>query len=84
MYYDRILKFGERFRERLSPVLVQGALDYVEFGGEGLAFEILCDHLCELDVSITEDEYHEAVKLALDMGFGLDVGPFMHLKHLRS
>lgn len=34
--------------------------------------------------AISNDEYEEAVQLALDMGFDLQSGPFKHLKNLRS
>jgi hypothetical protein len=84
MYADRIVKFGERFQGRLEPALLQGALDYVGYGEESLAFEILCDHICEYDVSINDEEYAEAIQLALDMGFSLEEGPFKHLKGLNS
>ncbi|TBU86565.1 hypothetical protein DNJ95_18940 [Stutzerimonas kirkiae] len=84
MYADRILKFGERFQGRLDSMLLQGALDYVGYSEEGLAFEILCDHICEYDVSISDEEYDEAVQLALDMGFSLEEGSFKHLKSLKS
>ncbi|QZP25158.1 MafI family immunity protein [Pseudomonas mosselii] len=52
MYANRIVKFGERFQGRLDSTLLQGALDYVGYSEESLAFEILCDHVCEYDVSI--------------------------------
>lgn len=84
MYADRIIKFGERFHGRLEPTLLQGALDYVGYNEEGLAFEVLCDHICEYDVSLTAEEYCEAIQLALDMGFDLGGSPFKHLKGLRS
>ena len=46
MFADRIVKFGERFQGRLDSTLLQGALDYVGYSEESLAFEILCDHIC--------------------------------------
>lgn len=84
MYADRIIKFGERFQGRLAAELLQGALDYIGYNEERLAFEILCDHICEYEVSIADDEYIEATQLALDMGFNLEEGPFKHLKGLKS
>jgi hypothetical protein len=75
MYADRILKFGEKFRARLDsidPVLLFGALEYVSHGEDSLAFEILCDHICEHRIPITNDEYNEAIKLASDMKFNLE------------
>ena len=64
--------------------LLQGALDYVAYNEEGLAFEILCDHICEFDISITDDEYQEEVRLITDLGFDLDEGPFKHLVGLKK
>lgn len=84
MYADRIVKFGERFQGRLESALLQEALEYVGYNEESLAFEILCDHICEYDVSITDEEYREAIQLTLDMGFDLNEGPFKHLKDLTS
>lgn len=82
MYADRIIRFAKRFEERLAPTLLQGALDYVGYNEEKLAFEILCDHICEYDVPITREEYSEFSQLAVDMGFCLGDGPFRHLKSL--
>lgn len=83
MYKDRILRFGGKFQERLDSNLLQGALDYVEYNEEGLAFEILCDHICEYDVRITDSEYREAIQLATDLGFDVREGPFKHLIGLK-
>ena len=63
--------------------MLQGALDYISYNEEILAFEILCDHLCEYDILIMDEEYVEAVKLASDMGLSLEEGPFKYLAGLR-
>ncbi|MBD9380758.1 hypothetical protein DXK93_02340 [Achromobacter sp. K91] len=84
MYSDRIIKFGNRFKGRISSFLLQDTLDYISYNEEGLAFEILCDHLCEYDILITDEEYVEAIKLASDMGLSLEEGPFKHLAGLRK
>ncbi|KPY38166.1 hypothetical protein ALO52_200186 [Pseudomonas syringae pv. primulae] len=84
MFADRIIRFGKKFEGRLNSDLLQGALDYVAYSEESLAFEILCDHICEYDISITDDEYREAVLLILDMGLDLDEGPFKHLLGLKQ
>lgn len=84
MYAQRIVALGNRFLERLDPDLVRGALDYVDHNEEGLAFEILCDHISEYDVSISAAEYEEIVGLISDLGFSLEDGPFKHLKGLVS
>ncbi|PYB79910.1 MafI family immunity protein [Pseudomonas soli] len=83
MFADRIIKFGKKFEGRLNSDLLQGVLDYVAYSEEGLAFEILCDHICEYDVSISDEEYREAVLLVLDMGLDLGKGPFKHLLGLK-
>jgi len=84
MFADRIIRFGGEFEGRLNSDLLQGALDYVAYSEESLAFEILCDHICEYDISITDEEYREAVLLVLDMGLDLDEGPFKHLLGLKQ
>jgi hypothetical protein len=83
MYAERILKFGRKFDGRIDATLLQGALDYISYNEESLAFEVLCDHICEYDVIITDEEYNEAVDLARDMGFDLGEGPFKHLPGLK-
>ncbi|TSD76841.1 MafI family immunity protein [Pseudomonas sp. KBS0710] len=84
MFADRIIRFGKKFEGRLNSDLLQCALDYVAYSEENLAFEILCDHICEYDISITDEEYREAVLLILDMGLDLDEGPFKHLLGLKQ
>ncbi|WP_419340564.1 MafI family immunity protein [Achromobacter sp. PD1] len=84
MYLDRIIGFGNKFKGRISSFLLQGALDYISYNEESLAFEILCDHLCEYDILITDEEYVEAIKLASDLGLSLEEGPFKHLAGLRK
>ncbi|MGY2293726.1 MafI family immunity protein [Pseudomonas sp. SDO528_S397] len=84
MFADRIITFGRRFEGRLDFGLLQGALDYIAYNEECLAFEILCDHICEYDISIAEEEYDEAVQLILDIGLDLAEGPFKHLLGLKK
>lgn len=84
MFADRIVKFGARFEGRLNADLLKGALDYVAYSEEGLAFEILCDYICEYDVSITDEEYSEAVKLAQDLGLNMGEGAFKSLLGLKG
>ncbi|MPT41571.1 MafI family immunity protein [Achromobacter denitrificans] len=84
MHCDRIIKFGDRFKGRINSSLLQGALNYISYNEEGLAFEILCDHICEYDILITDEEYVEAIKLASEMGLNLEKGPFKHLAGLRK
>ncbi|EJX9818067.1 MafI family immunity protein, partial [Salmonella bongori] len=43
-------KFGEEFSNRLPEDELNYALGYIEFGEEPLAFETLCDYICENDI----------------------------------
>lgn len=49
IYSDRVLKFGLLFQGRLESMLLRGALEYIDCNEESLAFEVLCDHICEYD-----------------------------------
>jgi hypothetical protein len=82
MYAAKIFEFGNRFQNRLEPALLQGALDYVNFNEEALAFEILCDHISEYEIPISLDEYEEAIKLVSIFGLNLDEPPFRYLSGL--
>ncbi|EEJ7236641.1 MafI family immunity protein [Salmonella enterica subsp. salamae] len=53
----KLKKFGETFDDRLSKDELNYALSYIDFGEEPLAFEILCDYICENDLVITKSEY---------------------------
>lgn len=64
--------------------LLQWALGYVAYNEESLAFEVLCDHICEYDISTTDEECNKAVRLILDIGLDLDDGPFKHLLGLKK
>ncbi|MFP1727022.1 MafI family immunity protein [Lonsdalea quercina] len=52
-------EFGMHFCDRLPEQTLQFALDYIRFGEEPLAFETLCDYLCECDIPLTVQEYRE-------------------------
>lgn len=39
MFANRIREFGKAFEGRLEPFLLEGALDYINFNEEPLAFE---------------------------------------------
>lgn len=83
MYADRILKFGRNFLGRLEFKFLQGALDYLTYNEESLALEILCDHICEHNIKISDSEYKYAIRLAVDMGFDINSPPFKHLSSLK-
>lgn len=60
---NRIKTFGYLFMDRFDNELLQDAINYVEHGENALAFEIICDHISEFEVSITKSEYEEAISL---------------------
>ncbi|GLS05442.1 hypothetical protein GCM10007860_25950 [Chitiniphilus shinanonensis] len=82
MLEERIFNFGEKFKGRLDSLILDGALDYMNHNEVPLAFEILCDHICEYEISLSEIEYLEAMDLARDMNFDVTLGPYKHLKNL--
>ena len=71
---ERIVLFGNRFKNRLEPWLVDAALQYIYFNEVELAFEAICDHLADHYISITRDEYDEMMSIARDMGYDLGSG----------
>ncbi|MFP1734856.1 MafI family immunity protein [Lonsdalea quercina] len=82
MFGNRISQLGKKIEDRLDPSLVAGALDYIQYNEEPLAFEILCDHISEYDVSITLEEYEKMVHLIKDMNLDINEAPFKYLKQL--
>ena len=80
MYADRIINFGEKFRDRLEASLLNAALAYVRHNEEMLSLEILCDHLVEYHCPISSEEYLELESLTHEMGICLDRPPFKYLR----
>ena len=60
----RIKNLGRAFDDRLDHGLISSAVSYSDFGENGLAIEMLADHLFESDVSIGWEEYRELLQLA--------------------
>lgn len=60
----RIQNLGKALEGRLDPGLISSALEYVVFGENALAVEMLADHLFEHDAPISGDEYQELLALA--------------------
>ena len=81
MFGKRIIDFGCHFDNRLEKYLLHGALDYVDFNEETLALEILCEHLSEYDILITQKEYDELCALLKDMDLDEHGSPYKYLKN---
>lgn len=82
MFGNRITQLGKNLEDRLEPSLIEGALDYIQYNEEPLAFEILCDHISEYDVAITSEEYEKIANLAKEMNLDINEAPFKYLKQL--
>lgn len=61
--HELVMKFGNRFQGRIDKQKLDSALDYVSFNECALAFETVCDYLCEEDVNISQTEYEEIMAL---------------------
>jgi len=84
MFSAKISQLGRSLEDRLDPELIEGALDYIQYNEEPLAFEILCDHISEYDVAITQNEYELITQLTEEMKFDINEAPFKYLKKLVS
>lgn len=84
MFSEKINQLGKSLEGRLEPALIEGALDYINHNEEPLAFEILCDHISEYDISITLGEYELITSLVECMKLDINAAPFKHLKQLVS
>ncbi|MDW8848447.1 MafI family immunity protein [Erwinia sp. MMLR14_017] len=82
MFSEKINQLGKALEDRLNPALVEGALDYIQHNEEPLAFEILCDHISEYDISITSEEYELITSLVEDMRLDINAAPFKYMKSL--
>lgn len=82
MFGNRITQLGEGFEDRLESALIEGALDYIQYNEEPLAFEILCDHISEYNVAITLEEYEKIANLIKEMNLNINEAPFKYLKQL--
>jgi len=82
MFDDKVLEFGEKFRNRLDKTWLDIAMDYIDHNEFVLAFETLCDYLVEHNILLSMEEYDEMIDLAKDMGLNLDNGNFKYLKYL--
>lgn len=75
-------KFGEEFSNRLSEDELNYTLSYVEFGEEPLAFETLCDYICESDILITKNEYEQICIFNSLFNYPLERDVVIYLKNL--
>ncbi|MBV6810621.1 MafI family immunity protein [Xanthomonas campestris pv. pennamericanum] len=82
MISNKLLKFGSKFSDRLDASLIDGAMNYISHGENRLAFEIMCDNLCEYEIRIRREEYEEAIELGSQLGVDTNTPPFRYLRDL--
>lgn len=78
----KIVLFGNLFKDRLDNELLQDAINYVGHGETELAFETICDHLSEYEVSINQAEYDLAITLCNELEMDRNDISLRHLKEL--
>ncbi|WP_318367559.1 MafI family immunity protein [Enterobacter sp.] len=74
--------FGKEFKNRLSEDELTYALSYIDFGEERLAFETLCDYICENDAVITKNEYEQIYMFNLLFNYPLENNVVIYLNNL--
>ena len=62
-FENDILDFGNLFRNRLDLDILEADLEYIGFGETKLAFETICDHLCDYEIPLDPDEYQKILNL---------------------
>jgi hypothetical protein len=82
MLEQSVREFGKRFSKRLDNRLLGYDLGCIDHGETILAFETICDHLLDFDVKITEEEYREAIRVAVLLGLDACIGRYIHLREL--
>lgn len=80
--HEGIKTFGARFAGRVNAEKLRFAIEYVDFGESGLAFETICDYIVEEDAPISEEEYRLAVEIFNDYGGKWGVFSIEHMKAL--
>jgi len=70
------------FRGRLSDHLLNFACNYISHGESKLAFETLCDYICEEDVKIKAEEYEKIIEIGTEFKSDLKAGRFAYIKRL--
>ncbi|WP_423393807.1 MafI family immunity protein [Burkholderia sp. LMG 21824] len=81
---ERLRLLGEGFNNRLSENEIKFALSYIDFNEVPLALDILCNYICEHDVSVSREEYGEIVFLNENFGSPLGRKILSYLRNLIS
>ena len=68
---DQIRRLGESLKGRLDSSLVDDALEYINYSENVLAFETLCDHIGDFDITITEYEYNQVLNIVSELNLTL-------------
>ena len=69
---NRIRLIGEGLKDRIDHSTIDFALDYIGYAESVLAFETLCDHIADYDVTIKTNEYTEIIQIANELKLKID------------
>ncbi|WP_034350132.1 MafI family immunity protein [Herbaspirillum sp. GW103] len=78
MFSEKIKDFACRISGKLEDELLEGALNYLDHNEEALAIEILCDHLIEYDVPLSQDDLSFLKSILIAMNFNILMPPFKY------
>ncbi|WP_433691936.1 MafI family immunity protein [Herbaspirillum seropedicae] len=78
MFAEKIKEFSDRISGRLEDGLLQGALNYADHNEEPLAIEILCDHLIEHEVHLSQEDLSFLKLILSDMKIDIFSPPFKY------
>ena len=78
MFAEKIKEFADRISGKLEDDLLQGALNYVDHNEVPLAIEILCDHLIEYEVHLSQEDLSFLKSILIDMKINIFDPPFKY------
>ncbi|WP_157057138.1 MafI family immunity protein [Herbaspirillum autotrophicum] len=78
MFAEKIKEFADRISGKLDDDLLQGALNYADHNEEPLAIEILCDHLIEYEVDLSQEDLSLLKSILVEMKINISATPFKY------
>jgi len=78
MYSEKIKEFARRISGKLEDDLLEGALNYLDHNEEALSIEILCDHLIEYDVPLSQEDLSFLKSMLSSMNINILMPPFKY------
>ena len=81
---NRLQDLFQALPKRLDPDSLAYAIGYINHGELPLAFETICDCLCERDAPISRREYADILDLAKALHLDLSAGRYTYLVKLAT